>query len=408
MNRNFNHNPQPVLLFGCGFFTTLVGMKRITTLIAAVTIVSAATISGQQALTASRNTTSPVINSDGSVLFKISAPQAEKVFVVGDFAPMPVAMQSDSLGVWSATVGPLESELYSYKFIVDGVETVDPSNPYNARDISSITNYTIVPGGMGDLYLAREVPHGNVAQVWYNSPNMPGQRRMTIYTPAGYTSERRYPVLYLLHGMGGDEEAWTELGRTSFILDNLIAEGKAEPMIVVMPNGNGLQIAAPGYTSEGLYVTTPQRSLAPEGSFESEFADVVAYVDSAYSTLSDRSHRAIAGLSMGGGHSWKISAKHPEMFDFIGLFSAAVGWRGNVSINNGEKPSDYMNTLVANPPQLYWIGIGKDDFLYQLNEEFRQSLDNVGFKYTYRETSGGHQWKNWRRYLAEFATLIFK
>lgn len=385
-------------------------MKRLTApLFAAAMMLTAVGTSGQEALNAVRDTTSPVVNDDRSVTFRLIAPRADEVSVAGDFARQPIAMKRDSAGMWSATTGPLESDMYTYKFIVDGVETVDPSNPYNARDISSITNYTIVPGGRGDLYLARDVPHGTVAKVWYDSPQMPGKRRMTVYTPAGYSAERKYPVLYLLHGMGGDEDAWPELGRATYILDNLIAAGEAEPMIVVMPNGNGLQTAAPGHTAEGLYVTTSDRSVAPEGLFEREFADVVIYVDSAYSTVADRSHRAVAGLSMGGGQSWRISAQHPEMFDYVGLFSAAVGWKGRPGrYFSGEEAAGYMAAIEANPPRLYWIGIGSDDFLYALNADFRSFLDRDGFKYTYNETDGGHQWKNWRRYLAAFLPLLFK
>lgn len=170
-------------------------------------MLSAISVSGQQALNAARNTASPVVNDDRTVTFRIAAPRAADVFVAGDVAPQPMAMQRDSAGVWSATVGPLESDLYCYRFIVDGVETVDPSNPYNARDISSVSNYTVVPGGAGDLYLAQDVAHGTVSDVWYDSPQMPGKRRMTVYTPAGYSADRKYPVLYLLHGMGGDEGA---------------------------------------------------------------------------------------------------------------------------------------------------------------------------------------------------------
>ncbi len=384
-------------------------MKNITTLLTAAAMLLAVPVNGQEALNASRNTTSPIVNNDGTVSFNLKAPNASQVYVFGDFSNKPEPLERDSTGLWTTTIGPLESDLYSYKFWVDGVETLDPSNPYNARDISSITNFTIVPGGVGDLYLAHDVPHGNLSKIWYDSPQMPGQRRMTIYTPANYTAERKYPVLYLLHGMGGDEDSWTELGRAAFILDNLIAEGKAEPMIVVMPNGNGLQYATPGYTSEGLYATKPERSIAPEGCFEREFADVVAYVDSAYNTYTDMGHRAIAGLSMGGGHSWKLSAENPQLFDYIGLFSAAVGWRGDSSRSfNGKDPAEYMSELISAKPKLYWIAIGTDDFLYNLNSEFRSNLDNAGFKYTYRETSGGHQWKNWRRYLVEFASMIFK
>ena len=367
----------------------------------------------QEALGYRPEVTSPVINPDGTVTFTIDAPRADNVRVAGPWNGGPAAdMVKGADGKWTLTTDTLPSDLYCYYYEVDGVRTLDPVNPYVMRDISSLTNIMVVPGGAGDMMVARDVPHGTVAKVWYESPTLATTRRMTILTPAGYDpdGDRRYPVLYLLHGMGGDEDAWSELGRAPIILDNLIASGAAEPMIVVMPNGNATQQAAPGMTAEGLYKPDMMRSVSPAGAIENSFPDIVSYVDANYLTVPDKAHRAIAGLSMRGGHSWAVSRKYPDMFDYVGLFSAAVRWNGGGVDPNAPDAAfaEASARQFATPPALYWIAIGKDDFLYEFNNMYRQFLDNNGWKYVYRETPGGHTWKNWRDYLIEFAPMLFK
>ena len=209
----------------------------------------------QQALWGGEAIVSPDIHDDNSVTFRLNAPQAEKVEVTGDFlptqkmqtpmgeydAPGTAALVKNEKGIWEFTTsGPLASELYSYTFIVDGLRTLDPANVFMIRDVATVTSVFIVGGGQADFYKVNNVPHGTVARRWYDSPALKEQRRITIYTPPGYESnEDTYPVFYLLHGSGGDEEAWIALGRTAQIMDNLIAQGKAKPMIVVMPNEIG-------------------------------------------------------------------------------------------------------------------------------------------------------------------------
>lgn len=234
-------------------------------------------------------------------------------------------------------------------------------------------------------------------------------RRLTVYTPAGYEdSKESYPVFYLLHGMGGDENAWSELGRAAQILDNLIAQGKAKPMIVVMTNGNASQEAAPGETSAGLLPPTTQLPKTMEGSFETSFPEVVDFIDSHYRTIPQKSARAIAGLSMGGFHSLHISKEYPDMFDYVGLFSAAI------MPNKGVRSpiySDFEGKLKKQfdkKPALYWIAIGNKDFLYDANNQFRKILDSNNYPYEYFETGDGHIWKNWRIYLTEFIPKLFK
>ena len=234
-------------------------------------------------------------------------------------------------------------------------------------------------------------------------------RRLTVYTPAGYeTSGKRYPVFYLLHGMGGDENAWSELGRTAQILDNLIAQGKAKPMIVVMTNGNAALEAAPGESSLGFAAPNMNLPKTMEGSFETAFPDVVKFIDKTYRTQANKKGRAIAGLSMGGYHSMHISKQYPDMFDYVGLFSAAIMPNKDVKSPIYDNLEAKLKTQFAKKPALYYIAIGNKDFLFQANSDYRKMLDEKGYKYEYYETGEGHIWKNWRIYLTEFAPKIFK
>jgi enterochelin esterase family protein len=327
-------------------------------------------------------------------------------------APNVVDLVKNEKGVWSFTTEPLKPELYTYNMIVDGVKIIDPLNVYNIRDINNLFSVLLIGGDQRtDLYKVNKVAHGTVSKVWYESPTAGLTRRLTVYTPAGYeTSGKAYPVLYLLHGIGGDENAWSELGRAAQILDNLIAQGKAEPMLVVMTNGNISQEACPGETSEGFKVPTMMLPKTMEGSFETAFPDVVKFVEKTYRVKKDKAHRAIAGLSMGGFHSLFISINNPDMFGYVGLFSAAVDQQQP----NGGFPNIYadrnakIDKLFAKNPKLFWIGIGKTDFLIKNNNDLRAYLDSKHHKYTYLETDGGHIWRNWRIYLSEFTPLLFK
>lgn len=392
-------------------------------IISALLLACGFAISAQQALWSHIPVKSPEINPDTTVTFRMVAPNATNVMVTGDFIPSEKIqangtiherpgvrnLEKNSDGIWEYTTDKLSPELYSYNFIVDGVKITDPSNVYLTRDISSLSNIFIIPGDYASNYEVNDVPHGTVSRVWYDSPGLGMKRRMSIYTPAGYeTSGERYPVFYLLHGMGGDEEAWLALGRTAQILDNLIAQGKAEPMIVVMTNGNASQEAAPGESHFGMTVPTANLSKTMDGSFELAYPDVVAFVDSAYRTIPDKNHRAIAGLSMGGFHACHISKQFPDMFDYVGLFSAAINPRGEGKSPVYADMATRLNAQFSKHPRLYWIGIGNSDFLYDENKQFRATLDSLGLPYTYYESDGGHIWKNWRIYLQELTPKLFK
>lgn len=378
----------------------------------------------QQALWGGAPVISPEIHDNNTVTFRLKAPKAVKVQVTGDFLPTQkiktpfgefdgpgvVDLKEGKEGVWEFTTPePLKPELYSYSFIVDDLKIMDPSNVYMIRDVASVTNVFIIGGERADLYKVNDVPHGTVSRIWYNSPTLGMNRRMTVYTPAGYeTSGKRYPVFYLLHGMGGDEEAWIALGRTSQILDNLIAQGKAEPMIVVMTNGNASQEAAPGETHYGMVPPSMNLPKTMEGSFETAFPEVVKFIDKTYRTKANKQNRAIAGLSMGGYHSLHISKQYPDMFNYVGLFSAAIMPDKKVQSPIYDDFDQKLKIQFSKKPALYWIGIGTVDFLYQSNTDFRKMLDEKGYKYTYYETGEGHIWKNWRIYLTEFAPQLFK
>ena len=242
---------------------------------------------------------------------------------------------------------------------------------------------------------------------WYHSSATNQDRRLSVYLPAGYEKSRsKYPVLYLLHGSGGDESAWCELGRAVQILDNLIAQGKAQPMMVVMPNGNMSDDAAPGYGVKGQVRPSIPEEHRMDGLFEEAFPEIIHFVDTHYRTIRNAKGRAIAGLSMGGYHSYWISLNYPQYFGSVGLFSAVY--------HHGEMSSPvYQDELVKlrkletyNP--LYRIYIGNADFLYSQNVEQRQLLDSLHFDYTYTESHGGHQWTNWRHYLSDFVTYLFR
>lgn len=397
-------------------------MKRF--FIFAVVVLLCAMSYAQQALWGAASVVSPEIHDDNTVTFRLKAPKAVKVQVTGDFLPTQKIktpfgefdgpgmeeLTEGKDGVWEFTTEkPLKPELYSYSFIVDGLKIMDPSNVYMIRDVASVTNVFIIGGERADLYKVNDVPHGTVSRIWYNSPTLGMERRLTVYTPAGYeTSGKRYPVFYLLHGMGGDEEAWIALGRTSQILDNLIAQGKAEPMIVVMTNGNASQEAAPGETQYGMLPPSMNLPKTMEGSFEAAFPDVVKFIDKTYRTKANKKSRAIAGLSMGGYHSLHISKQYPDMFDYVGLFSAAIMPDSKVKSPVYDDFDNKLKIQFAKKPALYWIGIGTADFLYKANEDYRKMLDERGYEYTYYETGEGHIWKNWRIYLTEFAPQLFK
>lgn len=397
-------------------------MKRI--LLITLIICSGTILFAQQNLFVAQELQSAIVHDDNTVTFNFKAPDARRVQIAGDFSSKAegehiggmvgaglIDMTKGADGIWTYTTQPLPSELYSYEFLVDGIPTIDPNNVYVYRDFATISNVFLVGNGQADLYRVNRVPHGTLSHRWYHSEATESDRRINVYTPAGYeqSADRRYPVLYLLHGMGGDEDEWVTFGRATQILDNLIAQGRAVPMILVMPNGHTSMEAAPGESSLSYYKPFHATEGTMDGTFESHFPEIIRFIEDNYCVQADKAHRAIAGLSMGGFHAACISMNHPDLFDYVGLFSAALG-----VLNETQKQSPvYQETdqkLAAQflaAPKLYWTAIGRDDFLYKNNEAFRADLDRKGYQYEYMESAGGHVWTCWRLYLSIFATKLF-
>ncbi|WP_437921765.1 alpha/beta hydrolase-fold protein [Sphingobacterium sp. LRF_L2] len=373
-------------------------------------------ISAQEnvAFTPKKRVISPEVNDDNTVTFRVFAPQASQVYVVGNWMDKDAAGQAGKAEMqrqddyWIYRSPKLASDLFLYNIQVDNAIWSDPLNVYQIRDVGNIFNYFVTGGDQSSLYQVADVAHGTIAKRWYNSPTLGMNRRITVYTPPGYEMDKgEYPVLYLLHGMGGDEEAWPSLGRVAQIMDNLLAAGKIKPMLVVMPNGHVSNTAAPGESSKGQY---PIDFFTPDvgtGKMEESFADVIGFVETNYRVKKQKAARAIAGLSMGGSHTLFISSYIPNTFDYIGLFSAA--FRMN---EKAESPvfDQFEKNLVKqrdNGYQLYWIGMGKEDFLYKTGKEYREKLDHIKMPYTYYESEGGHTWSNWRTYLTLFLPQLF-
>ena len=351
---------------------------------------------------------SPEIAKDGSVTFRVKAADADTVRLIID-SRLDTLMKHTGNETWSITLRDLEPDLYMYHYIVDGMKVLDNENAHTLRDVKNVMN-TFVLDPQGDCPMAvHDVPHGTVQAVWYDSPTLNMNRRMMIYLPPGYDQNRqKYPVFYLLHGSGGDETVWLEQGRAAQVFDNLIASGQAEPMIVVMPNGNVDERAASNMSEKGNVQPTFAHKNWMDGKFEESFIDIMNWVDQNYRTRNTKRYRAIAGLSMGGYHSLYISANQPEDFAYVGLFSAAIKRMDQGKSKIYDDLETKLVTQFKQRPRVYWIGIGKDDFLYKDNTEFRQMLDKNRLRYTYHESGAGHEWANWRDYLVIFTQLIFK
>ena len=332
------------------------------------------------------------------------------------FADNSVSLPKSGEGIVSWISSSLPSNFYTYNVYIDGIRVCDPNNVYHIRDVASLYNYFIIGGGTGDLFEVQDVPHGDISKVWYPSRRAGmSQHRMSVYTPAGYNpSDKRtkYPVLYLIHGIGGDENAWVEGGRLPQVLDNLIASGKAAKMIVVVTNSNMSQQAAPGEYLESRH--RPQLMVPGnmDGQFEESFLDIVEFVESRYHVYKDKSHRALAGLSMGGFHTVYISANYPDLFDYVCPLSAALNDHSDTqAARDSYIYKDLDAKLVKqfqHAPKLYWMACGNADSLFGDNLAFCRKLDGLGARYTFVETEGGHTWQNWRNYLTQFVPLLFK
>ena len=384
-------------------------MTRKSILAAALALTLSTVAVAQQELSFRAPVTSPEINPDHSVTFRYRNPKAVTVQLQGDMFSdgKPVEMTEGADGVWTYTTAPLEGELYLYSFVVDGMRTGDPSNMYQNRDIATWTNFFTLSTEQDDkgwYYETHDTPHGTLSKRWYESPTLGATRRISVYTPAGYEKGKdKLPVLYLLHGSGGDEDAWVDLGRTCQILDNLIAEGKAKPMIVVMPNGVYFNNAAPGYAVNMFQPNFMNSRSTSTVEIEQSFKDVIAFVESNYRVAKGYQNRAIAGLSMGGRQSCAVSRSNPGTFAYVGMFSGAV------PADTPEQEAALATQMSkGKAPLLYWIACGKDDGVKKNSILLYDYCQSKGYPVEYYESEGGHTWRNWRVYLTLFAQKIFK
>ena len=340
----------------------------------------------------------PVVHEDRTVTFSLNSPGAGKVQLNGLPGIGSVQMHKAGEGNWEITVGPLEPDLYSYSFAVDGALTIDPKNR-NVKKWRTLNSMVEVPGdNPQSLHAIVDVPHGTVHRHYYHSQVTGTHRSLLVYTPAAYVADReaRFPVLFLLHGFGDDETAWTEVGRAHFIADNLMADLRAKPMIIVMPNGHPVPIPV-GQRPDN-YSEDNRRALDAEIRNE-----LIPFLDGHYRIKSDASNRGIVGLSMGGGQSFGIGLSHLDLFQWVGGFSSAAPG-GNL---NEQFPA-LNDATLSSRPELLWIACGKEDFLLERNETFVDWLKEQSIQHTWRLTEGGHEWRVWRRYLTELLPLLFR
>ena len=350
---------------------------------------------------------SPEVSADRQVTFRILAPKAEMV-QLGSSGDIPgigfgqaKAMTKATNGVWEVTVGPLPPGAYRYNFNLDGVAVVDPRNPKTSESNENTWSLVQVPGA--EWLDTTDVRHGAVSEVTDWSSTLKRFRRLHVYTPPGYESgQGKYPILYLLHGAFDSDDSWGTVGRAGFIIDNLIAAGKAKPMVVVMPHGHT------GPFSFGMPLS---------GEFEPELVtDIMPEMEKRYRVYTERQHRAMAGLSMGGSHTLNIGIPHLDQFAYLGVFSSGIfGITGGPGGNQSNGPTfEEKNKAILDDPKLkeglklFWFATGKDDFLVGTTRATVEMFKKHHFDVIYKETSGAHTWDNWRDYLREFAPQLFQ
>jgi enterochelin esterase-like enzyme len=371
---------------------------------------------------------SPEVGADRRVTFRIFAPTAQAVELrspgdipgIGGRGVPPPPLTKDAEGVWSRTVGPVPAGAYRYVFVVNGIPVVDARNPMTSQTNTTVYSLAVVPGS--DVFDTKNVPHGAVASIHYNSTALGGIRRAHVYTPPGYEMNReRYPVFYLLHGAGDVDDSWTSVGRAGFILDNLIAANRAKPMIVVMPAGhvNGAGAALGGLVSPAAVQGNPGIGGGPDPFVSDFLSDLMPYVEKNYRVLTDRQSRAIAGLSMGGNQTLNIAIPHLEKFAYVGVYSSGIlgGGRGAAGPAENAPFGDAWEkqhlAALDNPAtkrglDLLWFSTGKDDALMATTRSTVELLKKHGFTPVLVESEGGHTWLNWRDYLSVFAPQLFR
>ena len=379
-------------------------MRKVLTVIAAALALTAS-LQAQELTNFNFGGQAPVISPDiqgDSVTFRLKADYATVVKLSGSWMPNPwgdtIDMTRGANNVWSVKIALPSPEIYTYNFVVDGVAVNDPQNVLVQRDGTRYLPMITVPGERTENYGEAVKQHGTVSHPWYESKILGMNRRLTVYTPYGYEAnpKKKYPVLYLLHGAGGDEEAWISMGRTAQILDNLIEKGLAEPMIVVMPNGNANQAAARTLNIPEAQMDWRDPSMQ-NAYVKSLCEEIVPFIEKNFRAVAKPSSRAIAGLSMGGGHTISASILYPEMFDYICPLSAA-----------GQATPEQIATLKKAGVKLYFLACGDTDFLFEGSKALDKTLTEQGLDHIFYVSDGGHVWSNWRLYLNTFAQKLFK
>ena len=349
------------------------------------------------------------VSPERKITFRVYAPDAQEARLsssdIPDMRDAPAMTKNDE-GIWEMTVGPVPAGAYRYTFNVDGLDFADPRNPATSESNANSVSLVTVPGS--ELFDTKAVPHGNVAKVTYFSKTLDRNRRMHVYTPPGYESgDGEFPVFYLLHGATDGDSSWSTVGRAGFILDNLIADGKAVSMIVVMPHG---------HTGPFVFGMTNNSFEKQMSDFQKDFeSEVRPYIESHYRTINDRQHRAIAGLSMGGAQTLNIAFDNLADYAYVGVYSSGIfgiagGFGGGEP--NTQWEQSHLETLdkanLKDGLTLFWFGTGKDDFLLNTTQATVKMFKDHGFDVKYDETKGGHTWLVWRDYLSEFAPKLFR
>ena len=376
-------------------------MKKLLPIIALFAVITS--VQAQELANFSRGprpVISPEIQGD-SVTFRLKADYATVVKLSGSWMANPyggtIDMTRGENNVWSVKIPLPRPEIYTYNFVVDGVSVNDPQNVMVQRDGTRYLPMLFVPGERSENYV-EATQHGTVSHPWYDSKILGYSRRLTVYTPYGYEAnpKKKYPVLYLLHGAGGDEEAWISMGRTAQIMDNLIEKGLAEPMIVVMPNGNPGQQAARTLNIAEKNINWRSEEFR-NAYVNSLCTEIVPFIEKNFRAIPKPASRAIAGLSMGGGHTISASILYPELFDYICPLSAA-----------GQATPEQIANLKKAGVKLYFLACGDSDFLFEGSKTLDKTLTEQGLDHTFFVSDGGHVWANWRLYLNTFAPLLFK
>lgn len=345
---------------------------------------------------------SPEVHADRSVTFRLRAPNNKEVSVSIEGVPKPIAMQKDDKGVWSVTTDPMAPDYYGYSFVADGVNMFDPSNHAVKPNFLYRASEVHVPGAASASWEVAAVPHGEIHHHFYKSGVVGDDRGYYVYTPPGYDprGKQAYPVLYLLHGFSDDASAWTAVGRANVILDNLIAQSKAKPMLVVMPLGYGApEVLLP---NSGVFRDRSLTDRNFDKFREALITEVIPRVEEEYSVTKDRNSRAIAGLSMGGSESLLTGLNNLDKFGWIGAFST-----GGIT-EEFDKEFPAVNPKSTENLHLLWIACGTDDRLIDINRKVRAWLASKNIKHVDIETPGAHTWMVWRRNLTEFSSLLFR